>query len=272
MSSVSPEIVAEILRECAEKYILPRYKMLAKHEISSKSGPRDLVTQADIDVEEHLKCVLPGLLPGSIVIGEESVSGGKASLDVLKDVTQSIWIVDPVDGTYNFVHHKPEFGIMLACVVNGVTQYGWIYDVLGERMAIAERGSGAFIGAQKLQVRPLHSITELMGHINPGYFPAQYKNHIRAAREKFKSCQTLNCAAHEYLRIVTGQAQFSVYSRLKPWDHLPGALMITETGGYVEKWDRTPYTPQDHHVGLIAAASQENWNMVYDVFLKNLQD
>ena len=136
MSSVNLENVAEILKECAEKYILPRYKTLADHEISSKSGPRDLVTHADIDVEEHLKRVLPDLLPGSIVIGEESVSSGRASLDILKDITQSIWVVDPVDGTHNFVHHKSEFGIMLACVVNGVTQYSWIYDVLDRKSVV----------------------------------------------------------------------------------------------------------------------------------------
>lgn len=269
MAIINPGDVAGILRECADRYILPRYKMLAAHEIAEKTSPRDLVTHADIDVEEHLKRVLPGLLPGSVVVGEEGVSSGQISLDLLNDDTRPVWIVDPVDGTHNFVHQKREFGIMLACVIGGVVQHAWIYDVLGPDMLIAERGSGAFINDQRLRVLPGSEISEMTGHINPGYFPKEFKAHIRDARAKFKSCESLNCAAHEYLRVASGRAQFSLYSRLKPWDHLPGSLIVTEAGGYVAQWDGSPYTPRDKHVGLIVAASQENWQMVYDAFLKD---
>jgi fructose-1,6-bisphosphatase/inositol monophosphatase family enzyme len=99
--SVDHHKVSEIIVECAEKYILPRYKTLAQHEISAKTSPRDLVTQADLDVEEHLTRVLPDLLPGSVVIGEEAASKNPALLDQLDDKSLKIWIVDPVDGTHN---------------------------------------------------------------------------------------------------------------------------------------------------------------------------
>lgn len=269
MSVLDVDKISDILRECAERYIIPRYKLLEQHEISTKSGPRDLVTQADIDVEEHLKLVLPGLLPGSIVVGEEGVSSGLISLDLLSDDTRPVWVVDPVDGTHNFVHHKREFGVMLACVIGGRVEYGWIYDVLGSEMLVAERGAGAFAGSQKLQVQPMQALSNMAGHLNPVYFPKEYKEHIRHARGLFRSCDTLNCAAHEYLRIAKGQAQFSIYSRMKPWDHLPGALIVEEAGGYVARWDREPYAAKDSHVGLIIAASEADWNMVYDVFLKD---
>lgn len=268
MPVINPDDISKIIIECAERYILPRYKMLEQSQISTKTGPRDLVTQADIDVEERLKKVLPGIMPGSVVIGEEGVSSGQASLDALKDTSRPVWVVDPVDGTHNFVHHKREFGVMLACVIGGVTQYSWIYDVLGPDMLVAERGSGAFISGERLKVSSGRSIDYFDGHLNPGYFPREYREHIREARGRFKSCDSLNCAAHEYLRVASGQAQFSLYSRLKPWDHLPGALMVQEAGGFVAQWDGSPYTPQDHHTGLLVAASQENWDAVYDVFLK----
>jgi len=268
MTSINLDEIADILSECAKSYILPRYKALEDHEISSKTGPNDLVTQADIDVEAHLERVLPALLPGSIVVGEEAVSRGSASLDVLADETQMVWVVDPVDGTHNFVHHKREFGIMLACVIGGEVRYGWIYDVLGEACAVMERGAGAYFEGQRLQVSQESQINALSGHLNPRYFPKEYRPHIKEAGTKFKSCQSLHCAAHEYLRIAKGEAHFALYSRMKAWDHLPGALMVEEAGGYVAKWDRTPYRPQDHHVGLLAAASQENWEQVYEIFLK----
>ena len=150
--SVDSQKVSEIIVECADKYILPRYKALAQHEISAKTSPRDLVTQADLDVEEHLTRVLPDLLPGSVVIGEEAASKNPALLDQLDDKSLKIWIVDPVDGTHNFVHSKREFGVMLALIENGEARQGWIYDVLGKEMTVAERGGGAFVGSQKFSI------------------------------------------------------------------------------------------------------------------------
>ena len=159
---------------------------------------------------------------------------------------------------------------MLACITKGVVTQAWIFDVLGPDMLIAEKGGGAFRNGERLQVSAGLEMSDMHGHINPGYFPKDYKNHIRDARAKFKSCESLNCAAHEYLRIATGRSQFSLYSRLKPWDHLPGSLIVQEAGGYVAQWDGSPYTPKDKDVGLIVAASKDNWQTVYDAFLKGI--
>lgn len=267
--SVNTDKVKEILRECTEKYVLPRYKALQDHEIDTKSGPNDLVTQADLDVEQHLARVLPDILPGSVVIGEESVSQGVASLDTLQDTSRPVWVVDPVDGTHNFVHGKREFGIMLACVIDGITQYGFIHDVLDDETAIAERGAGAYFGNKKLSVAPVSDAPEGMsGHINPRFFPPAFKDELKDVMKTMKDCYSLHCAAHEYLRLASGQTQFVVYSRQKPWDHLPGVLLTQEAGGYVASWGNQPYTPQDKSIGLIGAASTENWQATYDAFLK----
>lgn len=270
MSIIEPNKVASIIRECAATYVMPRYKALAEHEISSKTGPRDLVTQADLDVEEHLIRVLPDLLPGSIVIGEEGVSKGLMSLDLLQDKSRPVWIVDPVDGTHNFVHHKREFGSLLALVIDGRTEYGWIYDAPGDAFIIAERGAGAFAGEKKLSVKSEADISSMNGHINPGYFPKEYRAAIKDAQTNFKSCHSLNCAAHEYWRVASGQSQFVLYSRLKPWDHLAGVLAVQEAGGYAAKWDGRDYTPQDTDVGLIVACDQASWQEVFNQFLRNI--
>ena len=269
MALLDTDKIKELLKECADLYILPRYKMLQDHEINTKSGPQDLVTQADLDVEAHLAKVLPQMLPGSVVVGEEGVSQGTASLQELHDTSRPVWVVDPVDGTHNFVHHKREFGVMLACIIEGITQYGFIYDVLGKEMAVAERGAGAYFGSEKLSVnkKPVKP-GEITGHINPKFFPKAFQEDIKATRETFLECRSLHCAAHEYMRLASGQAQFLVYSRQKPWDHLPGTLLVQEAGGFVASWERTPYTPQDESVGLIAAASPEHWQIAYDAFLK----
>lgn len=273
MTVVNPDKVAEILAECADRFILPRYKKLEDHEISSKTSPRDLVTQADIETEAYLERVLVDLVPGSIVVGEEGVSRGEMDMDVLKDTSQKIWVVDPVDGTHNFVHHKREFGILLSLTIGGETVVSWVYDILGEAFAITERGSGAFFDGRRMRVDQVEPAPEnLTGFINPRFFPEKYRDHIEAAGEPFKSASSLHCAAHEYLNIARGDAHFVLYNRLKPWDNLAGALMVEEAGGYVAKWDGTPYEPHDYHCGIIVATNQDNWQIVHDAFLKSVLD
>lgn len=270
MAVINPEPVADILAECAALYVLPRYNQLKDHEIAAKTGPRDLVTQADIDVEAHLERVLPDLLPGSIVIGEEGIARGDMSIDVLKDKSQKIWIVDPVDGTHNFVSGKREFGIMLACVIDGVTQYGWIYDVLGELHYISEKGSGAYMGRERLAIEPRSGIENMMAYINYRYFPKEIQPAIQKAASAFKDSYSLGCAAHEYTRIARGEADVALYSRLKPWDHLPGSLIVQEAGGYIAKWDGGEYTPQDDYAGLIVTSSEENWNQAFNTIFEDI--
>lgn len=268
MSVIEPDKIGDILIEAADTYILPRYNALGDAQISTKTGPNDLVTQADIDVEKHLARILPQMLPDSVFIGEEGVSNGEISLDVLNDNSRPVWVADPVDGTFNFVHGKREFAVMLGLIIDGKTRYGWIYDVLGKEMNIAEAGGGAFSNGVRLEVANVNTPAEMVGHISPKYFPQEYRAHINVQRETFKQCSSLGCAAHEYLRVARGDAQFSVYSRLKPWDHIAGSLMVREAGGSVTAWDGKTYTPQDLDKGIVVSAdSDDGWKDVLDIFM-----
>src|SRR5690606_22330409 len=131
-----------------------------------------------------------------------------------------------------------------------------------------EKGSGAYLGDKKMQTAPAAAKNELLGHINPGFFPKEYRASIKEARSEFRECVSLGCAAHEYLRIACGQAHFALYSRLKPWDHLPGTLIVQEAGGFVFMWDKGVYRPSNFDVGLIVANDEATWANVYDSFLK----
>lgn len=266
MAVIDPDRITNLLVECSNDYILPRYNALLEDEISTKTGPNDLVTQADIDVEEHLKKVLPDCFPGSIVVGEEGVSRGEISLDVLNDASRPIWIVDPVDGTYNFVHGKREFAIMLGLIIDGVTQHAWIHDVLAETASVAERGAGAFKAGERLHVHVEETAKDMIGHINPRYFPAENREHIIGTREQFKECRSLSCAGHEYLRLAHGEAHFSVYSRHKPWDHIPGELILSEAGGIVRHMNGDAYVLSNLSGGIIAASNEKTLGLVQTVF------
>ncbi len=269
--TVDPHKIADILREQAAIHILPRFRQLASHEIMSKTSPTDLVTVADQEMEKALIKILPDFLPGSIVLGEEGVSSGDIGLEALDDTTRPIWVTDPVDGTYNFAHGKEDFCTMLALIVGGQTQISWIYDPLTESMMIAERGAGAFIDDKKLDLpASTKPLSEMNGFVGLRYFPKSMRPHMEQTQKQVRSMYTMGCAGHEYLRLGQGLSDFGIYTRVKPWDHLAGQLMVQEAGGYLTKWDGTAYTPQTRMGGILVVTDKKNWQPLLVLFLAPL--
>jgi fructose-1,6-bisphosphatase/inositol monophosphatase family enzyme len=268
---IDPEKVSAIIRECAATYVLPRYKQLQAGDVSTKTGPSDLVTIADKESEKGMEERLLKLYPGSIIIGEEGVSEGRTDTKALADKDKLIWVVDPVDGTYNFVHGKREFGMLLACVVNGEIRHGWLYDILGDSMTVAEKGAGAFRDGVRIKTAaPKADLKDMIGHAGVKYFPPVLRDNIKDLRTKTGSLHTLSCACHEYLRLASGQSDFGIYSKIRPWDHLAGVLAVREAGGFVAKWDGKPYGPSDEFGGICVAGSKQVWDIVNNAAIRKM--
>ena len=133
-----------LLRAAAQAEILPRFRRLAAGAVRAKSGPLDLVTDADEAAERVITAGLLKRFPGCIVVGEEAVAADPALLGAL-DGADLAFVVDPVDGTANFAAGLPLFGCMAAAVVRGEIVAAWIHDPLGDDTAVALRGEGAWI-------------------------------------------------------------------------------------------------------------------------------
>ncbi|GAA3076992.1 hypothetical protein GCM10020254_21260 [Streptomyces goshikiensis] len=118
--------VEEAVRKAAAVEIMPRFRQLADHEVDEKSGPHDLVTVADRKAEEHLTAALTRLLPGSAVVGEEAVHADPAVYGALR-ADAPVWIVDPVDGTRQFVNGDPAFCTLVALAVRGEILASWTF-------------------------------------------------------------------------------------------------------------------------------------------------
>ena len=255
---MSPDIdsdkISAIIAEAAETIILPRYRQLNDYDIHTKSGPNDLVTIADRESEIFLERRLLGLYPDSVFIGEESISEGRKSLDSLQQRDRLIWVADPVDGTHNFVNGKREFGVMLAAVLNDVTVHGWIYDVLGRSMLTAGLGQGAWRAGTKLKTAAAKPLNEIGAYVGLKYFRENLQPHLRANKDRVAKFSNLGCAAHEYIHLTEGSADCALYSRVKPWDHLAGALAVTEAGGVARLWDGRPYRASFSGHGILIAS------------------
>lgn len=255
---VDMEAVATILREVASAEILPRFRNLAAADIREKQ-PGDLVTVADEAAERALNARLRDLLPGSIVVGEEACAADPALVRRLATEEAPAWIIDPVDGTHNFAHGKPVFGLLLALSQGGQATAGWIYDPVGDRMAMVEAGAGTWMAGQRLTAKPAAPIAQMRGSLSTKFFPPEERQRLDRLRPHFADTYRLFCAAHDYLNLLTGVGQFAMYNRIMPWDHAAGALAYAEAGGHVAKFDGSRYRAADVEGGLLMAPDPGTW-------------
>ncbi|MET9551803.1 inositol monophosphatase family protein [Streptomyces sp. NPDC006645] len=225
-------VVEAALRDAAAAEIMPRYRQLAAHEIVEKSGPHDLVTSADRGAEEHLTATLTALLPGSVVVGEEAVHADPAVVEALRG-DAPVWIVDPVDGTRQFVRGEPGFCTLVALVQGGELLASWTYAPATDEMATAVRGRGAFLDGV-----PLHCGTPAPGAVlevamsHPDFTTPEEKRALLGVQDADDiAARPCGSAGLEYLAVARGTLDAVAFSWELPWDHAAGLLLVEEAGG-----------------------------------------
>lgn len=247
------DFVSKTIDSCAQRHVMPRFRSLAAHEIRTKSGPNDLVTQADLDMERALEEVLLAAYPGTKLLGEEGMAAGTVSLNLLAEDNEGVWVVDPVDGTYNFVHGNERFGTLVAFVRGGQTLAGWIYDAPRRAMTVAQKGRGVFREGARFGLSRVEKAAEALGGVCLHYFPKNISDAIGGQLGNIRGQICLRCAAHEYLDILDGKVDFALHGAAHPWDHLAGVLAVEELGGVVRTWAGKPYDPVQPGRILVAA-------------------
>ena len=259
--------VAELIREVAQTIVLPRFRHLADSEIKQKA-PGDLVTVADQESERALTRGLTALLPGSTVVGEEAVAADPAIRDRLRG-EGAVWVVDPVDGTNNFAAGRTPFCVMVALVRDGETTASWILDVVGDRLTVAEAGSGAYRDGVRVKTRTDNpGAGGLLGVISHKYLPDDLAHQVRAnAVDLGGYTAGRHCAGYEYPAVATDEQQFAMFWRILPWDHVPGSLIVREAGGVVRHFDGSEYQPTDDERGLLVAANEDIWRTLHGTLL-----
>ncbi|WP_067271669.1 inositol monophosphatase family protein [Streptomyces jeddahensis] len=223
--------VEEAVRKAAAVEIVPRFRQLAAHEIVEKSGPHDLVTVADRLAEEFLTTALTELLPGSVVVGEEAVHADPRTYEAIRGEAP-VWIVDPVDGTRQFVHGNPGFCTLVALALGGEVLASWTYAPALDELAVAVRGQGAvFNGA------PLRSGSPAAGQVlqvatsHPDYTTPEQKQALVGLRVDGVDPRPCGSAGLEYLAVARGELDAVAFSWEAAWDHAAGILLVEEAGG-----------------------------------------
>ena len=220
------EQIIPIVQEAGE-IVLSAHNIAAQtHE---KSSAADLVTDYDLAVENFLKEKLPPLLPGSIFYGEEEQKNADPT-------TGWAFIVDPIDGTTNFVRGLRQSAVSVALARDGVIEYGVVLDPYKSELFSARRGGGAFLNGAPIHVssRPLSQGVFGMG---TAIYRRQYlEPTMRVTEQLFqRSCdfRRMGAAALDLCAVACGRVELFFEYSLCPWDHAAGSLIITEAGGYI---------------------------------------
>lgn len=254
--------VGALVRGVSREELLPRHRRLASHQIFAKASeqdPDDIVTEADLALEQRLGPELTALLPGSTVVGEEAAA---ADPTLLKDLAgeRPCWVIDPLDGTKNFAAGSDAFGTMVALARNGETLAAWIYLPIADQLYSAERGAGAFCGGERLDAREPPPSDPPVGTLYTGFMPEPTRAAVLAAAAgTFAPRPIPGSAAIEYTTLVRGGKDFVVYFRLHPWDHAPGALILHEAGGTARGLDGIPYRPTARHGVTLVTRDASRW-------------
>jgi len=212
--------VSALIVDVCERIILPRFQALSEDEIIYKR-PGDLVTVADREAEIALSRALHSATPAALIVGEETVFTRPDSIRGLA-AAEHAWVIDPIDGTRNFVAGSPDFAVMVAEVRRGETTRGWIWQPLHAAFYIAERGAGV-----ERNGTPLARFTPAERPWRVAVWPGGLRQHVDGVAMR----PTRGSCAIDYPALARGDLDGLAYRSLNPWDHLPGTLMATELGG-----------------------------------------
>jgi myo-inositol-1(or 4)-monophosphatase len=204
-----------------------------KLQVSLK-GPANFVSAADHRAEEVLRAELERARPGYGFLGEEG--GRQEGAD-----RTHCWIVDPLDGTTNFLHGIPQFAISIALEREGTIVAGVIYNPANEELFVAERGKGAFLNDQRMRVAARRRLAEAvvacgLPHLGRGDL-ALFRKEFAAVQEKVAGLRRFGAAALDLAWVAAGRLDAFWERNLASWDMAAGLLMVKEAGGFVSDLD-----------------------------------
>jgi len=201
-----------------------------EHLQVSLKGPANFVSLADKRAEEMLYADLAKARPGYGFIGEEGGTREGA------DKTHS-WIVDPLDGTTNFLHGIAQFAISIALAREGSVIAGVIYNPANDELYLAERGKGAFLNDQRLRVAGRRNLSECviacgLPHLGRGDFE-QFRDELREIQGRVAGMRRFGAASLDLAFVAAGRLDGFWERNLSPWDIAAGQIIVREAGGMV---------------------------------------
>jgi myo-inositol-1(or 4)-monophosphatase len=198
----------------------------------TEKGNRDFVTEVDQAAEQAIIEVLLKAYPDHAILAEESGASHN-----LNDESEYVWIIDPIDGTTNFIHGNPYYCVSIALQYRGVITQAVIYDPSRNDLFTATKGAGAFLNDKRLRVTKLDRLANALivsGFCNrPAQTLDQYMHMQRLLHDKAQTVRNHGSAALDLAYLAAGRFDGFCLKGLQAWDIAAGSLLVTESGGIV---------------------------------------
>ncbi|MCO7226874.1 inositol monophosphatase family protein [Pleionea sp. CnH1-48] len=219
-------------------------------------GRNDFVTEVDYKAEQKIIETIRKSYPDHAFLAEESGEQGDSD---------HVWIIDPLDGTTNFVRGVPHFAVSIACRVKGRIEVGVVYDPIREELFTASRGSGAQLNDKRIRVSQARGLEQsLLATGFPYRDMDKLSDYLSKFEALYKECGDMRragCASLDLAYVAAGRHDGFWEFGLKEWDYAAGALLVSEAGGIVGDLAGNPTVK--HGESLLAANPK-----VYKAILK----
>ena len=236
MNSISANLNVMIkASEKASKILIRDFGEIEKLQVSKK-GPSDFVTNSDLRVEKIIIEELKKAKPNYSVISEEN------GIENNKDKNNT-WIIDPIDGTINFLHGIPHFAISIALRSNNEIVSGLIFDPIKNEMFFAEKDNGAFFNNQRIRVSQKNELNNCL-----------FATGGKVNKEPNLSYRKSGCAALDMAYVAAGRYDGYFQYNLNLWDIAAGIVLVKEAGGMLNQIDLSNY----NNIKIIASSTVIN--------------
>ena len=244
------------------KILMDNFGRVSKHEIRKKAAA-DFISFVDESSEKKIIDTIYASFPDHTVLAEEGGMVDKKS--------EYIWIIDPLDGTTNYLHSLPVFAISIALKHNDETILGVVYDPIHDDLFHAEQGKGTFLNDKSVQVSQTNNLNE--SFIATG-FPFKSKHRLKEYSDVFNtifnSCigiRRMGAAAIDLAYIACGKFDGFWEIGLAPWDIAAGRILISEAGGMVtDFWNTKDFKDSSYILATNSSIHQELGDIIREVF------
>lgn len=226
------DVSVKLAREAGELIVTRRAGHI--EVASTKSSDVDVVTAVDKESEEFLYTRLRELRPGDGFLGEEG--------QVEESTTGVTWVVDPIDGTVNFLYNIPHYAVSIAAVTGDPSPGSWqveagaVFNPATGELFHAARGEGAFLGERRLQIGPPPPMNLALLATGFAYSTAMRKEQVRILSQligEVRDIRRMGTASLDFAAVAAGRVDVYFERTLSPWDHAAGELLVTEAGGII---------------------------------------
>jgi myo-inositol-1(or 4)-monophosphatase len=236
MNSISPNLNIMIKAcEKASKVLIRDFGEIEKLQVSKK-GPKDFVTNSDLKTEKIIIEELKKAKPNYSIISEEN------GIEINKDI-KNTWIIDPIDGTVNFLHGVPHFAISIALKSNNEIVSGLIFDPIKNEMFYAEKNNGAFFNNHRIRVSKKSELSKCLFVTGE-----RITNNIDLIYRKS------GCASLDMAYVASGRYDGYFQNNLNLWDIAAGIVLVKEAGGIINQIDLSVNT----NIKIIASSADIN--------------